>query len=339
ARRSVRRASPASRLADTAAPEQDRPRLNVLVAWPYVKPDVIRAFQDLGDDGRFLLDSGAFTAWKAGKKLALDDYCRFIDALPVRPWRYFALDVIGEPAATLRNYEAMLRRGYDPIPVFTRGEDPSVLDEYFRTSNVVGLGGVAKADKSAYAWTRWAMGHVRGRHVHILGFTNLEWVKYLRPYSVDSSSWSRVGRFGWLDVYLGQGSMSRSHQSRFDRVESFSSTYSTPGWQRAQAAKSLADAQGRFTGRTGSQAFGSTFAEGRGGFQGRLTDRSSTGRMIDGELVAKSTGQPSRHKIGDRVFHLKFGYGEVMVADGNKLTVQFDKAGEKKVVDSFVEAV
>ncbi|MFX6949819.1 hypothetical protein ABTH81_22335, partial [Acinetobacter baumannii] len=81
----------------------------------------------------------------------------------------------------------------------------------------------------------------------------------------------------------------------------------TPGWQRAQAQKSLADAQGRFTGRSGSQAFGSTFAEGRGGFQGRLTERSGGGRTIDGELVAKSTGEPSRHKVGDRVFHLKFG--------------------------------
>ena len=138
----------------------------------------------------------------------------------------------------------------------------------------------------------------------------------------------------------GYGGMARGGfgESRFDKVGSFSSTYATPGWQRAQAQKTLADAAGRFTGRTGSQAFGSTFAEGRGGFQGRLTERGGRGRTIEGELIAKSTGEPSRHKVGDRVFHLKFGYGEVVAADGNKLTVQFDKAGEKKVVDSFVEA-
>ena len=40
--------------------------------------------------------------------------------------------------------------------------------------------------------------------------------------------------------------------------------------------------------------------------------------------------------IGDRVFHQKFGNGSI---DGNKLTIQFDKAGEKRVVDSFVERV
>ena len=58
---------------------------------------------------------------------------------------------------------------------------------------------------------------------------------------------------------------------------------------------------------------------------------------IEGELVAKSTGTQSEYSKGDRVFHQKFGYGHVSHVDGNKLTIQFDKAGEKRVVDSFVE--
>ncbi|WP_371136373.1 DUF3553 domain-containing protein, partial [Phenylobacterium sp.] len=33
----------------------------------------------------------------------------------------------------------------------------------------------------------------------------------------------------------------------------------------------------------------------------------------------------------------KFGYGKVKSVDGNKLTVSFDKAGDKKVIDSFVQ--
>jgi DNA helicase-2/ATP-dependent DNA helicase PcrA len=60
---------------------------------------------------------------------------------------------------------------------------------------------------------------------------------------------------------------------------------------------------------------------------------------IEGELVAKSTGAVSDFSIGDRVFHQKFGNGNVAAIDGNKLTIQFDKAGEKRVVDSFVERV
>ena len=45
----------------------------------------------------------------------------------------------------------------------------------------------------------------------------------------------------------------------------------------------------------------------------------------------------SDFKRGDRVFHMKFGYGAVTGVEGNKLTVAFEKAGEKKVIDSFVE--
>ncbi len=50
---------------------------------------------------------------------------------------------------------------------------------------------------------------------------------------------------------------------------------------------------------------------------------------------------PSRRfSIGDRVFHTRnSGNGNVSAVDGNKLTIQFDRAGEKRVVDSFVERV
>jgi len=121
--------------------------------------------------------------------------------------------------------------------------------------------------------------------------------------------------------------------SRFDNVESFGSSYSTPGWQRAQA--------NRNRGRNG---------QARGGFeesQSSFTSRGETGggfsrpkrapMVIEGELVAKSTGTTSEFSLDDRVFHQKFGYGHVVKIDGNKLTIAFEKAGEKKVVDSFIE--
>jgi len=40
---------------------------------------------------------------------------------------------------------------------------------------------------------------------------------------------------------------------------------------------------------------------------------------------------------GDRIFHRKFGYGVVRAADGGKLSIAFDKAGDKMVIESFVE--
>jgi DNA helicase-2/ATP-dependent DNA helicase PcrA len=131
--------------------------------------------------------------------------------------------------------------------------------------------------------------------------------------------------------------------SRFDEMTHFGSSYGTPGWQRAQA---------RGRGRFGDDGFGEDAAaysaadhgmegatgQGHGGGM-RSKPRRRLPLTIEGELVAKSTGTVSEFAIGDRVFHQKFGNGNVTAVDGNKLTIQFDKAGEKRVVDSFVERV
>jgi Cdc6-like AAA superfamily ATPase len=45
----------------------------------------------------------------------------------------------------------------------------------------------------------------------------------------------------------------------------------------------------------------------------------------------------SPYSLGERVFHQKFGEGDVVSIDGTKVTVAFDNAGEKRVVDSFLE--
>jgi DNA helicase-2/ATP-dependent DNA helicase PcrA len=60
-------------------------------------------------------------------------------------------------------------------------------------------------------------------------------------------------------------------------------------------------------------------------------------KVIEGSLVAKSSASAaSRYSVGDRVFHQKFGNGTVAEVDGEKLSIDFDRAGRKRVVDSFV---
>jgi DNA helicase-2/ATP-dependent DNA helicase PcrA len=97
-------------------------------------------------------------------------------------------------------------------------------------------------------------------------------------------------------------------RSRFDQPGAgFASGYTTPGWQRAKEQ------------------------------WGREDRRRSPGPMtIEGELVAASTERGAGYAPGERVFHQKFGYGRVAEVDGNKLSIDFDKAGRKRVVDSFV---
>jgi DNA helicase-2/ATP-dependent DNA helicase PcrA len=140
-------------------------------------------------------------------------------------------------------------------------------------------------------------------------------------------------------------------------MTAFGSSYGTPGWQRAQANRGRGGfdetGQARYVREDdehsgideatdaattsppplrGRDREGGNFSRGRAG-------KRRTPLTIEGELVAKSTGTASAFSPGDRVFHIKFGNGNVTAVDGNKLTIQFDKAGEKRVVDSFVERV
>jgi DNA helicase-2/ATP-dependent DNA helicase PcrA len=135
----------------------------------------------------------------------------------------------------------------------------------------------------------------------------------------------------------GWGGSSGYGPSRFDNVESFGSSYTTPGWQRAQANRARSQGGGRNGPARGgfeeSQSHFSSHGEAPGGF----ARNKRAAMVIEGELVAKSTGTASEFSLDDRVFHQKFGYGNVVKVDGNKLTIAFEKAGEKKVVDSFVE--
>jgi DNA helicase-2/ATP-dependent DNA helicase PcrA len=138
---------------------------------------------------------------------------------------------------------------------------------------------------------------------------------------------------GGFGGYGGYGS------SRFDATTAFGSSYTTPGWQRAQAKKAagFAESGSRYAADDSHDGFDDTSSPS----PWRARDDSSGSRRlpltIEGELVAKSTGTVSAFTLGDRVFHQKFGNGNVTAIDGNKLTIQFDKSGEKRVVDSFVE--
>ncbi|MEM6306570.1 MAG: 3'-5' exonuclease, partial [Pseudomonadota bacterium] len=78
--------------------------------------------------------------------------------------------------------------------------------------------------------------------------------------------------------------------------------YNSPGWRRLQA---------------------------RGAQRGMTQPSEAKHMTID--MTAVSAFTP-----GDRVFHQKFGYGEVIEIEGDKLQVEFDKAGSKKVVAKFV---
>jgi DNA helicase-2/ATP-dependent DNA helicase PcrA len=63
-------------------------------------------------------------------------------------------------------------------------------------------------------------------------------------------------------------------------------------------------------------------------------------RIIEARASAVSLGNQGRTDLalGQRIFHTKFGYGTIEAIEGNKLEIEFEKAGRKKVLDSFVSA-
>lgn len=93
-------------------------------------------------------------------------------------------------------------------------------------------------------------------------------------------------------------------ESTIHQRASEANVYNSPGWKRMQA---------RANQRPVSQP------------------RETRSQVIDLEAV-------SRYTIGDRVFHQKFGYGAVTGIEGDKLDIDFEKAGSKKVVAKFVMA-
>jgi DNA helicase-2/ATP-dependent DNA helicase PcrA len=78
--------------------------------------------------------------------------------------------------------------------------------------------------------------------------------------------------------------------------------YNSPGWKRLQE---------------------------RSQTKGLSQPRESKNMVIDLDAV-------SAYTQGDRIFHQKFGYGYIMGIEGDKLDIEFEKAGAKKVVAKFV---
>jgi DNA helicase-2/ATP-dependent DNA helicase PcrA len=89
-----------------------------------------------------------------------------------------------------------------------------------------------------------------------------------------------------------------------------------PGWQRAAGVDT---------------------AKPGGGYTSRTFTREPS-RVQESRASAVSLGNKGRTDVavGMRVFHQKFGYGAIAEIEGNKLEIDFESAGRKRVMDSFV---
>ncbi|ANT52517.1 ATP-dependent helicase [Mesorhizobium amorphae] len=202
--------------------------------------------------------------------------------------------------------------------------------------------GLTRAKKNLHLW------FVSNRRIHGLWQSTIpsRFLEELPEAHVDvaesGNSYGGYGNnYGGGSFAWGRGGRQNPYgASRFDNIaeeKSFSNTYATPGWQRAQANRTEATDR-NWGSRSGHQVERIGYGETDSGHGAGRT--SVKGRTIDGELVAKSVAdKPSAFSVGDRVFHQKFGNGNISAIEGNKLTIDFDKAGQKRVLDGFVAAV
>ena len=83
---------------------------------------------------------------------------------------------------------------------------------------------------------------------------------------------------------------------------------------------------------------GGTFFSNAGAWRVRRRGRTVT--LRDSDTYPHERNIPEGgYDIGERIFHQKFGYGRILSIDGEKLEIAFEKAGTKKVMMSFVEAL
>ncbi len=166
-----------------------------------------------------VFDSGAFTNFTTGKDpISVSRYidiCKALRTTERQLSAVFALDVVGDWRATIRNTEAMWKAGVEAIPCFHAGEPEDALIGMAKDYPRIAIGGAAGrlfGDKR-FKFLEQCLQRVWPKRVHCFGVTDFRLLERLPFDSADSSSWDmRPGRYGTMQsmakagepgVYLG----------------------------------------------------------------------------------------------------------------------------------------
>lgn len=165
----------------------------VLVSYVYLKQ--WQAARHEYDVREWVMDSGAFSAFKSGKHIDLQE---FIDVvLEIQETdpslvEVFGLDVIDDWEQGLRNVEEMWRQGVKAIPTYHRGEPEEVLlhigDVYPKIA-VSGTGGRPMHRNEKVRFFNQCLTRVWPAKVHGFAVVDEECLRAIPFHSVDSSSW------------------------------------------------------------------------------------------------------------------------------------------------------
>ena len=144
---------------------------------------------------KVMLDSGAFSAWRKGAIIDLDEYGGFVKQNEHIFECCINLDVIGDGRASYENWMHLRRQGINTIPVYHVGTDESYLKKYLRKTDYICVGAVAKMSsvQRMQGLDRIWKDHLIDKKtkeplakVHGLGITAVDMIVRYPWYSVDS---------------------------------------------------------------------------------------------------------------------------------------------------------
>ena len=154
----------------------------------------------------WVLDSGAFSAHASGTNIDLQEYidtCLRLKATDPTLVEVFALDVIGDWKASLKNCEAMWAAGVEAIPCYHVGEPESVLLGIAKDYPKIALGGCVGYTKKI-EWATQCFSRVWPKKIHGFGFGSSKALMALPWHSVDATNWEGMPcRFGRWSSYNG----------------------------------------------------------------------------------------------------------------------------------------
>ncbi|MBO9478104.1 UvrD-helicase domain-containing protein [Shimia sp. R11_0] len=195
-------------------------------------------------------------------------------------------------------------KGLEFPAVFLPGWEDGLFPSQ-RSMDESGLKGLEEERRLAY------VGITRAEEICTISFAGNrrvfgQWQSQLPSRFIDELSEENVEVLTPPGLY-GHGGGSRDFggsfgQSGLEQSAMRADAYNSPGWKRMQS---------------------------RAGQYGTSQPKESASSAIN--LAAESS-----FMVGERVFHQKFGYGNVLAIEGEKLSVGFDKAGEKKLVARFL---
>jgi DNA helicase-2/ATP-dependent DNA helicase PcrA len=106
------------------------------------------------------------------------------------------------------------------------------------------------------------------------------------------------------------------------------------GWQDSIPSRFIEELPEEFLRHTGSAALDRMSQDTR---PVRFPLYAARPKLPDATAVAPRPGRADKIPVGTRVFHQKFGYGQVIGAEDDRLDIVFETSGEKRVLDRFVE--